>query len=113
MPATKIPLLTLSVVAAALVVANRAVTQAGNYPAAAAKCFGVTTENAESIGAQVPVDVIGTTIVEAGAAFALDASLELNASGQFITLAVGIAVAKAMQAAGALGDKVEVLLMPK
>jgi hypothetical protein len=113
MPATKIPVLTLSVTAAALVLEHRALTQAGNYPAAGAKIFGVGTEDAEAIGAQVPVDVIGTTIGEAGAAIALDADLEVNASGQFITRAAGVSVAKAMQAAGALGDKLEVMLLPK
>lgn len=113
MTATKIPVLILAVAAAALVVANRAVTQSGAYAGAGAKCFGFTTEDAEAIGAQVPCDVMGTTIAEVGAAVALDASLEVGANGKLITATAGVVVAKAMQAAGADGDKIEVMILPK
>lgn len=113
MPATKISILTLSVAAAALLVSNRAVGQDGNYAGAGLKCFGFTTEDAEAVGAQTPVDTLGTTIAEVGAAVALDANLEVGATGKLITATTGVVVAKAMQAAGADGDKIEVFILPK
>jgi hypothetical protein len=113
MPATKIPVLTLSVAAAALVAEYRAIGKDGNYAGAGLKAFGFATENAEAVGAQLPVDVLGTTIAEVGAAVADDASLEVGATGKLITATTGIVVAKAMQAAGADGDKIEVMILPK
>lgn len=113
MPATKYPILTLSVAAAALVLENRMVNQDGNYTPAAAAGFGLTTEDAPAIGSQVGVDMLGTSIATAGAAVAKDALLEVGATGQLVTLAAGVAVARAMQSAGAAGDKIEVFLLPK
>jgi len=112
MPATKNPVLTLSVAAAALVLANRAVNQDGNYSTAAGNSFGATTEDAPAIGSQVGVDMLGTTIVEAGAAIAKDALLQVGANGQYITRVAGVIVGRAMQAAGAAGDKLEAVLIP-
>ena len=113
MPVTKYPIITLSIVAAALVLENRMVDQDGNYSTAATAGFGLTTEDAPAIGSQVGVDVLGTSIGEAGAAIAKNALLEVGANGQLVTLAVGVAVARAMQSAGAAGDKLEVFLLPK
>lgn len=112
MPATKIPLLTLAVVLAADVGEHIAVTKAGALPAAGARIFGVLDYEGV-IGDSVAADTIGTTIGTAGAAIAEDAELEVTAAGKFITKAAGIVVGKAMQAAAADGDKLEVFLLPK
>ena len=106
--------LTLTIAAAAALVANRFVTQAGAYPAAGARAFGVTRTSAAAAGDLVPVDVNGTAIVEAGAAITFDAPLMLDATGRVVPLAgTGkTPVAVAMEAAGAAGALIEVLLVP-
>lgn len=104
------PLLTLSVVATAALTQARAVTGLGAVPAAAARCLGVARTNG-AIGDRVTVDVDGTTIAEAGAAVAVDAALELDSSGRFITKASGVTVGRALSAASASGQMIEVLLI--
>lgn len=104
----KISVLTLAVIAAVALETERAVTAGGAYAAAGGNAFGVTNTRG-AIGERVPTDVIGTTIATAGAAFAKDAYLQVGANGKLITKAAGIAVAQALQAATADGDRVEVL----
>ncbi len=111
MAASCFKVLTLSVVAAAALVQHRAVTAAGALPAAGGRCLGVTDYPA-AIGERVSVGALGTVIAEAGAAFAIDAALELDAAGRFITRTAGVTVARALGAATAVGQRVEVLLIP-
>lgn len=109
-----VPLLTLTVTAAAALVANRFVTTLGAVPAAAAACLGVTRASAGAAGDLVPVDVLGTTIVETGAAIVVGAAIECDASGRAITLASGVKLgrmAPGQAAATAAGQFVEVLLI--
>lgn len=110
MPSGNIPLLTLTVIASATVAASRFVTQDGAYPSAGAKGHGVTRSSGVS-GDLIPVDVLGTAIVEAGGTVAKDAALELDATGRVVTKSTGVAVAKAMEA-GVVGGLIEVLLIP-
>lgn len=104
-------LLTLSIVAAAALTANRFVTAAGAVPAANANAVGATRTGA-SAGDLVPVDVLGTTMVEAGAAISAGAALASTSDGRAATYASGVAVARALTAASAAGQLVEVLLIP-
>ena len=106
--------LTLTVTAAVALAACRYVTQAGAYPAAGAAAFGVTRSSAEAAGDLVPVDVQGTAIAEAGAAITLDAPLMVDATGRVVPLTVGSKspVGRAMQAATAAGQQIEILLVP-
>ena len=106
--------LTLTVTAAVAMAACRFVTQAGAYPAAGAAAFGVTRSSAEAAGDLVPVDVQGTAIAEAGAAITLDAPLMVDATGRVVPLTVGSKspVGRAMQAATAAGQQIEILLVP-
>ncbi|MBP6615797.1 MAG: DUF2190 family protein [Aquabacterium sp.] len=106
--------LTLTVTAAVALAACRFVTQAGAYPAAGAAAFGVTRSSAEAAGDLVPVDVQGTAIAEAGAAITLDAPLMVDATGRVVPLTVGSKspVGRAMQAATAAGQQIEILLVP-
>jgi hypothetical protein len=106
------PILTLAAIAAALTAAERFVTKAGAYPAAGAKALGCARAAPSAIGEMVTVDVLGTAIGTAGAAFADDADLELDATGRVITRVSGVRVAKALAAAGAAGDRIELLLTP-
>ena len=89
--------LTLTVTAAVALAACRFVTQAGAYPAAGAAAFGVTRSSAE-----------------AGAAITLDAPLMVDATGRVVPLTVGSKspVGRAMQAATAAGQQIEILLVP-
>lgn len=112
MPSGNLAILTLTVAAGGALAENRFVTQAGAYPAAAAKAFGVTRAAALAAGELLAVDVQGTAVAEAGAAFAKDASLELDATGRVVTKTAGVGVARAMEAASAAGAFVEVLLTP-
>ena len=106
--------LTLTVTAAVALAECRFVTQAGAYPAAGAAAFGVTRSSAEAVGDLVPVDVQGTAIAEAGAAITLDAPLMVDATGRVVPLTVGSKspVGRAMQAATAAGQQIEILLVP-
>jgi hypothetical protein len=106
-------LLTLTVAAAAAILANRFVTAASAQAEADENAIGVARSAASAAGVLVPVDVLGTTIVEAGAAVSAGASLKADADGRAITWATaGARVAIALQAATAAGQFIEVLLIP-
>ena len=105
-------LLTLTIAATAAVASCRAVALAGAYPAAGGKCFGVTRTSAEA-GDLIPVDVLGTTIVEAGASFARDTDLMADATGRAVPLTAGkVAIGRALDAASGAGAQIEILLLP-
>lgn len=106
-----IPLLTLPVTLSGTVAADRFVTAAGAQAGADAATFGVTN-SAGVAGDKVSVDVLGTTIVEAGAAIAAGATLKSDSSGRAITwVTSGAKVGIALDAATAAGQKIEVLLI--
>ena len=66
-----------------------------------------------SAGEKITVDVLGTAVVEAGAAVAANATVKSDASGRAITWATsGAKVGLALEAAGAAGQMIEVLLIP-
>ena len=79
-----ISLLTLTVVAAAALAADRFVTHAGAYPAAGGLPLGVTRSGAGAAGDLLPVDVMGTAVVEAGAAFGRDVALMVGTAGKAV-----------------------------
>jgi hypothetical protein len=103
------PILVLPVKAIAVLTARRFVTLLGAVPAAAAGNVGVAQMDA-AIGDTIPVTVVGTDHVEAGAAVAAGALIEIDNQGRAITRAAGIALGRALEAAGAAGDRIEVLL---
>lgn len=107
----KISLLTLSIAAAGALAAERFVTTAGAYATAADHADGVTTTKA-ALGELVSIDVLGTAVVTAGAAISKNAYVQVGSDGKAVTRTTGIAVARALQAAAADGDRIEVLLIP-
>lgn len=111
MPSGNLAIFTLTVVATAAVATNRFVTSLGAYPAAAAKGLGVARTGG-AVGELLAIDILGTSIAEAGGAFAKDAALELDATGRVVVKAAGVAVARALEASAAAGAFVEVLLTP-
>jgi hypothetical protein len=61
----------------------------------------------------IPITSGGTSIAVAGAAIALGALVEVHTTvAQVVTKAAGIAIGRALTAAGAAGDQIEVLLIP-
>lgn len=103
---------TLTVAATGTISAARFVTPAGAQAGADANTLGVTRTAAVS-GDKIPVDVLGTAVVEVGAAVSLGASLKSDASGRAITWATsGAKVGIALEAATASGQFIEVFLIP-
>lgn len=107
------PILTQSVIATAALTADRFVTIAGAVPAAGASAYGVGRSTV-AIGARQTVDVLGTAVVEAGAAIAEGAFVQTDASGRAITKAAGVTLGRLApgEVATAAGQFVEVLLLP-
>ncbi len=106
------PLLSLTVIASATLVAERFVTFEGATPDAGGFALGVVRQAAVS-GDRVTVDAMGTVIVEAGAAIVAGSTLKVDATGKVITWATsGARVGIALQAASASGQYIEILLIP-
>jgi hypothetical protein len=95
------------IVAVAAAIAGRAIKFDGTLPAAGDRVQGVARSDG-AIGSLVPVDELGLTEVEAGAAFANGAELQVDALGRYVTKAAGMKVAVAREAATAAGQKVSV-----
>lgn len=103
--------LTLSILAAATLTANRFVTAVGAVPAANANVIGVTRTGGSS-GDMVPVDTLGTALVEASAAISAGAAIATTNDGRAVTHSTGAVVARALQAATGAGQFIEVMLIP-
>lgn len=110
MAASCMSVLTLSVVATAVLSRCRAVTAAGAVPAAGARCLGFTGF-AAAVGERVSVGVMGTVIAETGGAFGIDAALELDSLGRVIVRNSGFTVGHALAAATAAGSLVEIVVV--
>ena len=113
----KTPILTLTSVATVAVATARFVDFDGSQvDVAGAKPMGVSV-NAAPIGEAFPVDVLGTTKVEAGAAIPLGAKgltpVKSDANGKAIPQAgAGEIAGYALQAAAGDGSVIEILLTP-
>ncbi len=105
-----ISLLVLSVVAGGALATARGVTAAGSYPAAGAGIRGVTRTAAGVSGDLVPIDVIGTAVMEAGGTVTADAAVMVDDTGRVLDkTSTNIVVGYALSG-GASGALVEVLL---
>ncbi len=112
MSAQNISLLALTVAAAGTIAANRFVTPAGAQAGADANTLGVARTAAVATD-KIAVDVLGTAVVEAGAAVAAGATVKSDASGRAITwVTSGAKVGVALEAASGAGALIEVLLVP-
>jgi hypothetical protein len=107
-----ISLLNLSLLLTGTVVADRFVTGVGAQTGAAGNAIGVT-RSAGISGEIVPVDVIGTAIVEAGAAIAANALVESDSVGRAVTKSAGVTLGRLApgQSASAAGQFVEIILI--
>ena len=112
MSAQSLSLLTLTVTAAGPLAAGRFVTPLGAQAAAGDYALGVA-RSAAAPGDPTPVDVIGTALVEAGAAVARGDTLKAGAQGRGIPWATsGAKIGLALQAAAGAGQTLEALLLP-
>lgn len=102
--------LVLSILATAALTAKRAVNIAGAVPSAGATSVGIAVTDG-AIGDMTPVVATETAVATAGAAITKGALLEVGTGGKLITKDTGIAVGRALSAAAADGDDVEVLLL--
>lgn len=105
-----IPLLTLPLTASATVRTERFVTYAGAECGAGVAAAGVAADAGVS-GDLIPVVRIGTAVVVAGAAVTAGALVESDAQGRAVTRSAGVVLGRALQAAGAAGARIEVLLI--
>lgn len=90
--------------------ANRMVAFSGAIATAGGTAAGPVRVKAAA-NDLVGVTVLGATTVEAGAAIADGAELEVGADGKVITRATGKTVAWALGAAAADGDKLEAFIV--
>lgn len=114
MSKSNIALLTLTVIATAAVAGNRCVTSAGTYPADGGLPLGVSRSDG-AINDPIPVDVLGTAIVEAGAAITADVPVMVTATGKVIAHdgdGDKHAIGRSMEAAAGDGSLLEILLVP-
>lgn len=112
MSAQSISLLTLVRTLSATAAANRLLTPAGALAGAGENSIGVTRTGGVS-GDKVPVDALGTAVVESGAAITINDTLKSDSTGRAITwVTSGAKVGLALQAASAAGEFIEVLLIP-
>lgn len=108
-----ISLLTLTIQAAGAVTESRFVGFDGaQISAEGARAMGVSLYGVED-GKDLPVDVIGTTVVETGGAVAIDDELVADTDGRaIVNPAVGgeIIMADPLETANGAGELIEVLL---
>ena len=120
------PIFALSALAATALLAERFVSQSGagttngalttinvaQTTLAATNTLGVVRQAAAS-GDKVTVDVLGSAIIEAGAAITAGATVSSDTVGRAIAWATGAAkVGMALQSATAAGQFIEILLIP-
>lgn len=105
-----IPLLVLPLTASAAVRAERFVTYGGAECGAGAASAGVAVDPGAS-GELIPVVRIGTAVVVAGAAVTAGGLVESDSQGRAINRNTGVALGRALQAAAAAGQRIEVLLL--
>lgn len=105
------PILAITRRAAGAILANRFVTHGNIQAGAGLNTLGVARSPAAT-GESLTVDVLGTAVVEAGAAIADGALLESNASGQAVPRSTGAIIGRALAAAAAAGQFIEILLIP-
>lgn len=108
-----ISLLVLNVIAGGALAVARFVTPAGAYPAAGGAAHGVTRTSADAAGDLVPVDVLGTAIVESGGVVTNGGPVKVDNTGRVVDHdSTNVKVARALNGATGAGQMVEVLLIP-
>lgn len=110
MAVASIPILVNGVVATGVLTQYAAVTGAGVVATAAGRALGFAQTGA-IVGERCPIVTEGTAVAIAGAAIVVDAAVEVGTGGQVVTKSAGVTVGRAMTAAAAAGEQIEVLVV--
>jgi len=102
-------LMVVTIAAAAALSRFRLVDYAGATAGNGVRALGVPVTNFD-VAEQAGVATHGELLVEAGAAVAVGAQVQSDASGRVITLAAGVPFGVARDAAGAAGEFIRVLV---
>ena len=102
----------LSTTASVALTRYRAVTGAGAIPAAGANVLGWAMVSVNA-GERVTCTVWGTAVAEAGAAITVGAAIEVDSQGRAVPRSTGVMVGRALTAAAAAGDQVEIYCFPQ
>ena len=104
-----VPVLVLTIAAAAAITAHRFVAPGGGVPAVGGNTLGASNANAPS-GSDMALIVSGTAIIECAGNISLHGLVETDDEGKAIALDAGVPVGRALQV-GADGRKIEILLI--
>lgn len=96
-----------TVLAASALVKNRFIGFTDATPAAGAACKGVAQDNAAT-GETVGCKARGWMLVESGGAIAVEAQVQTDNLGRAITLAAGVPLGRALDAATAAGQLIRI-----
>lgn len=113
MAASKIALLTLGLTSTAALAQYQPVQASGAAATAGGNAVGFADVTVAASGTLYPATAMGTAIAVAGAAINAGALVEVHTTvTQVVTKSAGVAIGRAITAAGAPGDLIEVLLIP-
>lgn len=114
MAATNVSLLSVGLTSAAALAQYQPVQATGAAAAAAGNAVGFAQNTVAAAATRFNATVLGTSIAIAGAAIAAGALVEVHTTvTQVVTKAAGIAIGRALTAAAAVGDQIEVLIIPQ
>lgn len=114
MAATNVALLNIGLTSAAALAQYQPVQATGAAAAAGGNAVGFCQTTVAASGTRYGAVVLGTSIAIAGAAIAAGALVEVHTTvTQVVTKSAGIAIGRALTAAAAAGDQIEVLLIPQ
>ena len=107
-----ISVLTLSIAATRAAPARTFIAPTGGPAGDGGNALGVAETDSTASGELVPVTVLGTAVVTAGAPIAAGEAIEVGSGGLAVPHTTGVVVARALKAAAAAGEAIEVLLIP-
>lgn len=112
MAASAVAVLTLGLTATAAIAQYQPVQASGAPATAGGNAVGFAQLPVVS-GERVPATVLGTAIAIAGAAIAVGALVEVGTTvTKVVTKSAGVSIGRALTAAAADGDMIEVMLLP-
>lgn len=112
MAASAVDILTIGLIATGTVTQFQPIQASGANATAAGNAVGFARIGGAA-GERIPTTVLGTSIAIAGAAISVGALVEVGATvTKVVTKSAGVAIGRALSAAAADGDQIEVLILP-
>ncbi len=113
MAASAISVLNISLTSGAAIAQYQPVLASGAVCTAAGNAVGFCQVTVAGTGTLYPATVLGTSKAIAGAAIAAGALVEVHTTvAKVVTKSAGVSIGRALTAAGADGDEIEVLIIP-